>query len=373
MELVFGNALLLIFVIIELVILYLDKKEPIPWQEVVTNLNSGHILLWVFRGLEVAAYYLVLKGFSIDVFGSLPYWLTWAIAFIIWDFCFYWMHRIHHYFRVLWGVHSVHHEGEHFSLSLGIRNSWYSALTGFPFFIIMAMIGIPVDIFVAVSSINYFIQFYNHNHLVNKSSFLEYFMVTPSHHRVHHGKNKPYFNKNYSGTFIIWDKLFGTFQEELADNPVIFGINNVPIVHNPILINNSPFVRLFLKHKASFQKMMTSSIQVSNFLLISGALLSFILLLFYIYYETEFRDYRSIVIFAMVFLSTIGSGLMSDGHRLGIFVWFGSMVLIPIYLITIMSQMTLFKLVLIIAIVHGVIVLIESINNINESRNRNLA
>lgn len=358
MELVIGNSLLLIFVIIEICILKFFSKKSVPWQEIITNLNSGHILLWVFRGLEVAAYYTVFKYLNLGCVTDLPYWATWLLAFILWDFCFYWLHRLHHYITILWGVHSVHHEGEHFSLSLGIRNSWYSSITSFPFFIIMALIGIPVDIFVAVSSIHYFIQFYNHNHLVKKSGWLEYIIVTPSHHRVHHGKNKPYFNKNFSGTFVIWDKIFNSFQEELDHNPVIFGIHDVPLSNNPIVINNVPFIKIFKRKKTPIQESLYKPPYVSNFLLVTGALLLFLQLLFYIYFETQFTDSRTIILFIMIFTGTIGNGLLSDGKKWGFLIYSISALAFPIVLFTTFSpSIFMFNLLQTVYLTHGLVTL----------------
>jgi sterol desaturase/sphingolipid hydroxylase (fatty acid hydroxylase superfamily) len=358
MELFIGNSLLLLFVIIEILILYFLKKEPIPWKEITINLNSGHILLWVFRGLEVSIYYYVFKYFSLNWVSSFPIWTKWLLAFILWDFCFYWLHRLHHFFKVLWGVHSVHHEGEHFSLSLGIRNSWYSSITSIPFFTIMALIGIPVDIFVVVSSIHYFIQFYNHNHLVKKSGWLEYVMVTPSHHRVHHGKNQPYFNKNFSGTFVIWDKIFNTFQEELDDQIVIFGVDNINTSYNPVVVNNTPFIKLFSNKYLNQTKSKNIEINISNFILVSGALLLFILFVFYIYFETQFKDQRTLVLFTMIFLGTIGNGLLSDGNKYGVLVWSISAVAIPIILVFYFSpNILLFRVLLIISVIHGLLTL----------------
>ncbi|MCZ2130004.1 MAG: sterol desaturase family protein [Bacteroidia bacterium] len=321
MELVIGNSLLLVFVIIEIMILYFYKKETIPWKEIITNLNSGHILLWVFRGLEVAAYYTTYKFFSLDLLQSLPYWAIWLLAFVLWDFCFYWLHRLHHKYSLLWGVHSVHHEGEHFSLSLGIRNSWYSSLTSFPFFLVMAVIGFPVDVFVAVASIHYFIQFYNHNHLIKKSGWLEYFMVTPAHHRVHHGKNDPYRDKNFSGTFIIWDKLFNTFQEELENELVVCGVDNVPKSNNPIIVNNAPFARLYKLKIFSMNSKKENLFVYPNWILVSSSLLLFILLLFYIYFENQHHNTLSLILFFVVFIGTIGNGLMTDGNQIGLYIW----------------------------------------------------
>ena len=173
--------IMLAFVLAELLILKWVRKTPVPWKDVIFNLNSGHILMWVFRGVEVAAFALLLRHANLHIVDQWPVAAQWVLAFFAWDLCFYWMHRLHHKIPLLWAVHVVHHQGEHFNLSLGVRNSWYSSLTNFPFIAILAVLGVPLEIFLVVSSLHYTVQFYNHNALVNKSGILDKFMVTPSH------------------------------------------------------------------------------------------------------------------------------------------------------------------------------------------------
>ncbi len=352
-NLVWGNTLLLVCVIAEILAIKFILKEELPWKEIVLNLNSGHILLWIFRGLEVAAYFYTVELVSIGLVDTMPLWLKWTLAFVLWDFCFYWLHRTHHYFSILWGVHVVHHEGEHFSLSLGIRNSWYSSLTSYPFFIIMAVIGIPVEMFVIVSSTHYFIQFYNHNHLVKNSGWLEFIMVTPSHHRVHHGRNDPYIDKNFGGTLVLWDKLFGTFQKEELDNPVEFGIHEPVDSYNPILVNNIPFLKLF-KLDVLQQRINRISFKTPNLILVSGALLLFVLLLFFIYFEKDMGFNSKLLLFSLVFFGTIGNGIMSDGKKIGIYIWVVTMVVLSTLLILYfpISQVG-FQICLGLGILHG--------------------
>lgn len=371
MELVIGNSLLLIFVIIEIVVLHFVKKQTIPYKEIIINLGSGHILLWVFRGLEVAAYYNTYKYFSLGLMKSFPFWAIWLSAFVLWDFCFYWLHRLHHKYRLLWGVHSVHHEGEHFSLSLGIRNSWYSSLTSFPFFIVMAIVGIPADVFVAVSSIHYFIQFYNHNHLVKKSGWLEYFMVTPSHHRVHHGKNEPYRDKNFSGTFVILDKLFNTFQEEMEHKPVIYGVDYDHISYNPVIVNNAPFVRLYKEKKISITTQPKKQISFPNWMLVSGSLLLFLLLLFYIYFENQHTNMLSVILFLVVFIGTIGNGLMTDENPWGHYIWvinflFGAITIFSWF----NPNVLLFDIVIMCCFIHAIVTQIFLVIQLTSARKK---
>jgi len=240
MQLFYGTCLLLLLVIVELIIIRRCEKH-VPWKEIVTNLNSGHIVLWIFRGLEVIVFTYFYRHFSLRLLDDLNYVLVLISAFIIWDFCFYWLHRIHHNFSFFWKVHQVHHQGEHFSLSLGVRNSWYSSLTSIPFFIPLAIIGFAPEIFVTVGAIHYFIQFYNHNRIVRNSGWLDYIFITPSHHRVHHGLDDIYINKNFGGTFVIWDKYFGTFQKELKQIPELYGLNKYTFDEDIVKLNNAPF------------------------------------------------------------------------------------------------------------------------------------
>lgn len=220
----------------------------------------------------------------------------------------------------------VHHEGEHFSLSLGIRNSWYSSLTSFPFFVGMAIIGIPVEVFVATSSIHYIIQFYNHNHFVKKSGWLEYILVTPSHHRVHHGKNDPYIDKNFGGTLVFWDKLFGSYQSELPDTPVEFGVKDPVKSYNPMLINTIPVLQL-LHLDFTWPMLNKVSQPYGNKVIVSGAILMFVYLLLYIYYEHTLDIELKLFLFGTIFLGTIGNGMMVDELRVGAWVWILSAIM----------------------------------------------
>lgn len=135
-----GTCLLLLLISVELIFFKLENKE-IPWREIATNLNTGQIVLWIFRSLEIIAFVFIYRHMSFDLVGNLPIWLIWLSGFILWDFCFYWLHRLHHKYKIFWLIHQVHHQGEYFNLSLGVRNSWYSSLTSIPFFLPMALIG----------------------------------------------------------------------------------------------------------------------------------------------------------------------------------------------------------------------------------------
>jgi anti-sigma regulatory factor (Ser/Thr protein kinase) len=172
-------------------------------------------------------------------------------AILAWDFGFYWLHRLHHNLRPLWAVHVVHHQGEHFNLSLGVRNSWYSSLTAIPFFLVLAIIGVPLSVFLVVSVAHYSVQFLNHNALTPKLGWLEKVFVTPSHHRVHHYKERRFADSNYGGTFIFWDKLFGTFCRITPPQGIGYGVKGEPPSSNPLRESNLPFLRMVGARKKS--------------------------------------------------------------------------------------------------------------------------
>ena len=320
MSLVFANGLLLVMVLLEIAFLRWYRKEYIPWREVIFNLNSGHVMLWVLRGVELATYHLIFTQWSLGLFASWPPILVWIFMFIAWDFCFYWLHRFHHKFSLLWAVHVIHHEGEHFGLSLGIRNSWYSSITSIPFFIILAWMGIPTEVFLVVSSTHYFIQFYNHNQVVRNSGWLDYIMITPSHHKVHHGKNPEYVDKNFGGTLVIWDKLFGTFQRETKDNPVELGTHDLFRTDNVFLANNLPFAKLLGK-VINQNQAPKPSFKLNDVWIATGGIGLFGLLLFFIGIEPVWSSTEKLGLFSMIFIGTIACGGLSEGKNWGFWLW----------------------------------------------------
>ena len=143
------------------------------------------------------------------------FWL-YFIAFIGTDFASYWSHRFNHKINLFWNRHVVHHSSEEFNLSCALRQE-ISAFVGIYFFLYipLAIIGVPFKVIAITAPIHLFAQFWYHTTLIGRMGFLEKILMTPSHHRVHHAINDIYLDKNFSAIFIVWDKWFGTFQEEL--------------------------------------------------------------------------------------------------------------------------------------------------------------
>src|SRR6516164_4267369 len=149
--------------------------------------------------------------------------LTYVVAFVVIDFAGYWVHRFDHKINIFWNSHIVHHSSEEFNLACALRQSISVFIRIFTFLLIpAALLGVPAQVIAVVAPIQLFAQFWYHTRHVKKMGFLEHIIVTPSHHRVHHAINPEYIDKNLSQIFIIWDKLFGTFQEELPDKPPVY-------------------------------------------------------------------------------------------------------------------------------------------------------
>jgi len=165
-------------------------------------------------------------------------WWVVVLAFIGLDFAGYWQHRFNHEINILWNRHIIHHSSEEYNLACALRQN-VSVVFQIYFFLYipMALIGIPTDVIAIIAPIHFFAQFWYHTKLINKMGILEYIIVTPSHHRVHHAINSEYIDKNYSEIFIIWDKLFGTFQPELEEVPAVYGTIKAANTWNPLIIN----------------------------------------------------------------------------------------------------------------------------------------
>src|SRR5574338_132889 len=174
----------------------------------------------------------------VAVFHIKTTWLTYVIAFVAIDFAGYWVHRLQHKINFFWNGHVVHHSSEEFNLACALRQSISSVVKIFAFLLLpAALLGVPAQVIAVIAPLQLFAQFWYHTRHIKKLGFLEKIIVTPSHHRVHHALNPEYIDKNLSQIFIIWDKIFGTFQEELSNVRPVYGITRPAHTWNPIKIN----------------------------------------------------------------------------------------------------------------------------------------
>lgn len=231
---------------IEMFYSYFSKKNLYSAKGLLSNiyltaLNMGLDIIVRALCLMILAFFFQYSFFEWKEHGVL-YWFT---LIIFEDFMYYWLHRVDHYCRLFWAVHVTHHSSEEFNLTVGFRSSVFQPLYRFVYFIPLALCGFNgLDIMFAYASTQIF-GILVHTQTIDKMGFLEYFLVTPSHHRVHHGSNVRYLDKNMGMMLIIWDKLFGTFQAEEKSDPVKFGLTKNLDNYNPITMVFHEWVNIF--------------------------------------------------------------------------------------------------------------------------------
>jgi alkylglycerol monooxygenase len=160
--------------------------------------------------------------------------MTWLVCFLLVDFFYYWDHRLGHELNILWMFHNIHHSSEHFNLAVASRLSWIEEVYRWIFLAPIAMLGIPVPVIIFTKLLHRLYQVPVHTKYIGKLGWLEYILATPSQHRVHHGRNEQYLDKNYGGVLCIWDRLFQTFEPEVE--PVEYGLVKQIHTTNPLKI-----------------------------------------------------------------------------------------------------------------------------------------
>jgi sterol desaturase/sphingolipid hydroxylase (fatty acid hydroxylase superfamily) len=238
------------FVLLEWYISYRQEKHLYDGRE-----TFGSILVGIGNVLINLALKLVFLYLVIWIYNMLPWrmsleWWTFIPCYIIFDFCSYWAHRISHQQRFWWATHVVHHSGENYNLTVSFRLSWVQNLK-IIFFLPVALIGFHPIIFFVVNQIAVLFQFWVHTEYIRKlPPVFEYIFATPSNHRVHHGRQEKYINKNYGATFILWDRMFGTFQKE--EEQAEYGITtNLENKINPLIINFHEYAEMWKDMKAA--------------------------------------------------------------------------------------------------------------------------
>jgi sterol desaturase/sphingolipid hydroxylase (fatty acid hydroxylase superfamily) len=203
----------------------------------LTSLATGTInqLVNISKALiPFTVYIAIFQHFAWFELGSSP--IVWAIAFVAYDFCYYWNHRLGHEMNLLWAAHVIHHSSEEYNLTTALRQTGTSFLS-FIFYIPLALLGFDPVMIITVGALNLIYQFWVHTRHIGKLGWCEYIFVTPSNHRGHHAQNTVYIDRNYGGVFILWDRLFGSYQEELDDDKPVFGIRGAVQSWNPIWVN----------------------------------------------------------------------------------------------------------------------------------------
>jgi len=221
---------------IELLIQQFSKARLYRFNDAVSNIGCGitsQLTGLFFKIFSIGIYQVIYEHLAIWHIPSNVYSLV--ILFILVDFCYYWAHRKSHEINLFWGGHVVHHQSEEYNLSVALRQSSFQVIWTFAFYLPLAVIGFNTLDFALMAGLTTIYQFWIHTETIKKIGPFEYIFNTPSHHRVHHGRDPKYIDKNHAGVFIIWDKMFGTFQKE-EEKPT-YGITRPLKSWNPVWAN----------------------------------------------------------------------------------------------------------------------------------------
>lgn len=232
--------------LIELMVDRVRGTGYIRVNDAINSMSAGSLMMTLgyFTGLIPAAILAyVLRDVSVFQFDAAAFDLSpsgllhWAVALIAFDFCYYWAHRSGHVISILWAAHAVHHQSEDYNLSTALRQTSSGDFLSWIFYVPLFVLGMPFEVYAVVNALDLIYQFWVHTQHVRRLGWMEKIFVTPSNHRVHHAQNATYIDKNYGGIFILWDRWFGTFQDELDDDPVVFGVRKPLHSWNPFWAN----------------------------------------------------------------------------------------------------------------------------------------
>ena len=195
------------------------------------SMGLGYLVLEAGWRLAEVGLFTVLWNYRLFDLGEGA--LAWVVAIIGWDFLYYWYHRSGHEIRLLWASHVNHHSSRRYNLSTALRQTW-TPFAGMFFFAPLALAGVRPAMIVAAGAINLLYQYWIHTETIDRLGPIEWVFNTPSHHRVHHGVNPQYIDRNYAGIFIVWDRLFGSFEPE--GEPPVYGLTKNIETFNPLRI-----------------------------------------------------------------------------------------------------------------------------------------
>lgn len=233
----------IVLMVLELIFDFATKRRKNFW-EPAANVSFYFVTLFFERGIYGLVLFLVFIYLAKFSLVSIPVTLlSWLVCLIATDFLYYVMHRCEHKIRILWTMHSVHHSSEEYDLTTAMRLFWWLDLVIWIFFAPLILIGFEVAQVVACMVIVFTYMTWIHTEKIGKLGWFDKFFSSPSNHRVHHGKNRQYIDKNFGGIFMIWDRLLGTYEPE--DERVRYGITSPVGTSNPVKINFHEFVSLY--------------------------------------------------------------------------------------------------------------------------------
>jgi len=241
------------FIVIEVLSLWLapdDDEVGYEVRDTVTSLTMGIGSVGVglvYKAAQLVVYAALYAVTPLRLDTSL--WWVWVVIFFAEDLAYYWYHRAHHEVRILWASHVVHHSSQRYNFSTALRQTW-TPFGGIPFWAPLALLGVPVWAIFLQQSISLLYQFFLHTERVGKLwRPVEYVMNTPSHHRVHHGMNNAYLDRNYGGILVIWDRLFRSFEPE--GERVVYGLTKQLRTYNPLVVATHEYASIWADVRAA--------------------------------------------------------------------------------------------------------------------------
>jgi len=230
---------------LEILVARLQGLRIYRLNDAITDLSCGigSQVTAVFMKVGLFTVYVALYQTVHILELSETHWTTWLVAMVAVDFAYYAWHRTSHRVNFVWATHVPHHQSQDFNFAVALRQAWLSPVTSLPFYLPLAVLGVPPLVFLASSALNTLYQFWIHTETVRHLGPLEWVLNTPAHHRVRHGVNPKYIDRNYGGMLIIWDRLLGTFRQE--EEPVCYGTVKPHTSWNPVWANFEHWFWLF--------------------------------------------------------------------------------------------------------------------------------
>ena len=244
--LLWATPAFIVLMLIECLVARLRHVSEYRLSDAVTSVSLGALSTYVgvfARLLSFGVYVLVYREARLTTLDAGAWWV-WVAALVAYDFLYYWYHRLGHEVNVLWAAHVVHHQSEEYNLSTALRQTSSSYLLSWVFYLPMALAGVPPAVFLVVSLIDLLYQFWIHTEQIRTLGVFDRIFASPSNHRVHHAVNDRYLDRNYGGILILWDRLFGTFQPELAAEPCVYGTRDPLRSWNPLWANLHTYAAL---------------------------------------------------------------------------------------------------------------------------------
>ena len=262
-----GAPIVLAMIFVEILISNWQQKNYYKTQDTLCTIGllAGNIIVaFSIKGLILALHFYLYQYKIFELSGMLPLWLFWILTFVVIDLVFYIYHRMSHRIRFLWAIHLSHHSSEEMNFAVSFRQAWFGPISKIPFFMVLPLLGFDPTIIAAAGVISTLWGIVGHTQIIGKLGFIEWVFNTPSHHRVHHGSNKQYIDKNYGNLLIIWDRMFGTFEPE--EEPVKFGLVNNVNTYNPAKITFMAWSSMIddIKKKKNLSEMFSTIMEPPN-------------------------------------------------------------------------------------------------------------